>query len=295
MPILKQTIKAFIAVIAVTLVSCELLQVKKESETKVPEQKPVARVHNAYLYETDLEGIVPEGTSETDSAGRVSIYINNWVRKQLLIDEAKSKIDFDEADIQRKILDYRYSLIAYQYQAFYISQHLNKDVSEGEIKEYYDSNLDNFPLKQNIIRGKYIKISASAPKVDKLKNLILSTREKSKEELQDICFSYAANFTLEDSVWINYDDLVRGSPFAEIPNTVQFLRNRKYAESSDDKFKYFLKITEYKKTDDIAPLDVVKDQIIDIIINKRKIALAENLEKEVYNEAVKQNSFEIYR
>lgn len=275
--------------------SCELLQVKKQDEQKTLEKKPVARVHDAYLYETDLEGIVPEGTSETDSAGRVSIYINNWVRKQLLIDEAKSRIDFDEADIQRKILDYRYSLIAYQYQAYYINQHLDKNVSEEEIDKYYEANLDNFPLKQNIIRGKYIKMTATAPKIGEVKKLILSSQVKNKEKLQDICFSFAANYTLEDSVWINYDDLVKGSPFAEIPNTVQFLRNRKYAEASDDTYKYFLRITEYKKTDDIAPLDVVRDQIKDIIINKRKIELAKNLEKEVYNEAIKQNSFEIYR
>ncbi|MCB0505286.1 MAG: peptidyl-prolyl cis-trans isomerase [Cyclobacteriaceae bacterium] len=292
---LKKT-NSLLALFTLTvLCSCELLQVKKQDETKPPEKKPVARVHNAYLYETDLEGIVPEGTSKTDSAGRVAIYINNWVRKQLLIDEAKAKIDFDEADIQRKILDYRYSLIAYQYQAYYINQHLDKNVSEEEIQEYYNANLDNFPLKQNIIRGKYVKMASSVPKIGDVKKLIFSTQEKNKEKLQELCFGYAANYTLEDSVWINFDDLVKGSPFAEIPNTVQFLRNRKYAEASDDTYKYFLVITEYKKTDDIAPLDVVRDQIRDIIINKRKIALAKDLEKEVYNEAIKQNSFEIYR
>lgn len=292
---LKRASNIWVVLILTALWSCELLQVKKQDETKLPEKKPVARVHDAYLYENDLEGIVPEGTSLTDSAGRVAIYINNWVRKQLLIDEAKSKIDFDEADIQRKILDYRYSLIAYQYQAYYINQHLDKNVSEEEIQEYYQANQDNFPLKQNIIRGKYVKMASSVPKIGEVKKLILSSRETNKEKLQELCFGYAANYTLEDSVWINFDDLVKGSPFAEIPNTVQFLRNRKYAESSDDTYKYFLRITEYKKTDDIAPLEVVRDQIRDIIINKRKIALAKDLEKEVYNEAIKQNSFEIYR
>ena len=138
-------------------------------------------------------------------------------------------------------------------------------------------------------------MASSVPKIGDVKKLIFSTQEKNKEKLQELCFGYAANYTLEDSVWINFDDLVKGSPFAEIPNTVQFLRNRKYAEASDDTYKYFLVITEYKKTDDIAPLDVVRDQIRDIIINKRKIALAKDLEKEVYNEAIKQNSFEIYR
>lgn len=295
MHILKQSINFLAAFMLFTFSSCELLQVKNETEKKTVEEKPVARVNEAFLYESDLEGMVQADATESDSTARIERYVKNWVRKQLLIDEAKSKIDFDEADLERKILNYRYSLIAYQYQAFYINQHINKEVSDEEIQSYYDINQDNFPLKQNIIRGKFIKVPDNAPRINQIKRLLLSSKEKDHNTLQAYCFEIASNFTLVDSIWINYDDLVRGSPFAETPNTVQFLRNRKYAEASDDVYKYFLKISEYKKTDDIAPLDVVKDQIVDIIINKRKIALAESLEKEVYNEAQKQNSFEIYR
>jgi len=295
MPILKQLTKFLATTSFVFLFGCELLQVKSKEENKGLVEEPVARVNQDYLYKSDLEGIVVEGTSKDDSTTRVESYVKNWIREQLLIHEAKSKIDFDEADLERKVLNYRYTLIAYQYQAYYVNKHINKEVSEKEIELYYNANLDNFPLKQNIIRGKFIKLPIDAPKLNKVKKLILSSRKKDIEGLQEYCFANALNYTLVDSIWINYDDLVRGSPFAETPNTVQFLRNRRYAEVADSDFKYFLKISEYKKSDDIAPLEVVKDQIIDIIINKRKIALAENLEKEVYNEAKKQNSFEIYR
>ena len=295
MQILKQAINFLAVFVFLIISSCELLQVKNEEEKQRIEEVPVARVNEDYLYESDLDGMVIAGTTKDDSTDRIERYVKNWVRKQLLIDEAKSKIDFDEADLERKILNYRYSLIAYQYQTFYINQHINKEVSDSTIQSYYDNNLDNFPLKQNIIRGKFIKVPTGTSGISKVKRLLLSSREKDHVALQEYCFESALNFTLVDSVWINYDDLVRGSPFAETPNTVQFLRNRKYAEASDDVYKYFLKISEYKKTDDTAPFDVVKDQIVDIIINKRKIALAESLEKEVYNEAQKQNSFEIYR
>lgn len=295
MHILKQRINIFAILLIASLLSCDLLQVKDENVNNQAKKVAVARVHDALLYKTDLDGMISAGTSNDDSIARIEGYINNWIRKQLLIDEAKSKIDFDEADLERKVLEYRYSLIAYQYKSYYINQHIDKEVNEEEIQSYYDEHQDNFPLKQNIIRGKFVKVPDNAPNLNRVKRWILSSKEKDVKTLQEYCFGYALNFTLVDSVWINYDDLVRGSPFAETPNTVQFLRNRKYAEASDDENKYFLKISEYKKTDDIAPLDVVKDQIVDIIINRRKIALAENLEKEVYNEAEKQNSFEIYK
>ena len=122
-----------------------------------------------------------------------------------------------------------------------------------------------------------------------------STQSKKIEDLKSYCFSYATNYSLEDSIWINFDEIIRNTPLAEIPNRVQFLRTRKFVESSDNTSRYFLKIDEYKKTDDIAPLEIVKDQIINIIINKRKVELAGNLEKEVYDKAIETNAFEIYK
>jgi glutamate-ammonia-ligase adenylyltransferase len=163
-----------------------------------------------------------------------------------------------------------------------------------EIQQYYDENHDNFPLKQNIIRGKFIRLPKDAPNSTKIRTLIYSSRESKMEELRTYCFSYALMYSLEDSVWINFDDIIKNTPLAEIPNKVDFLKRTKYTESSDENSKYYLRIVDYKKTDDIAPLEVVRDRIIDIIINKRKVELARNLEKEVYEKAVETRSFEIY-
>jgi len=279
---------------ATIVVSCDLVKVKDESEPIQGLRQPIARVNDNYLYASEIAGIVSANASAEDSANLMSAYTNNWIRKQLLIDEASARIDFDEAEIQRKILDYRYSLIAYEYKSYYINQHLNKEVSEEDIQQYYEQNQDNFPLKQNIIRGKLIRLPKDAPNAAKIRTLIYATRENKVEELRTYCFSYALMYSLEDSVWINFDDIIKNTPLAEIPNKEDFLKRTKYTESSDETSKYYLLIKEYKKTDDIAPMEVVRDQIMDIIINKRKVELARNLEKEVYDKAVETNSFEIY-
>ena len=284
---------SFILFIAL-LGACDLVQIKNEGEAAVDAPKPIARVNNSYLYATDLEGLIGSEISAKDSANLAEAYTNNWIRKQLLIDEASSMIEFDEAEIQRKILDYRYSLIAYEYKSYYINQNLNIEVTEDEIQNYYDNNQDNFPLRQNIIRGRFIRLPNDAPPTVNIRSLIYSTRDDRVEELRKYCFSNALMYSLEDSVWINFDDIIKNTPLAEVPNKVDFLKRTKYTESSDETSKYYLMIKEYKKTDDIAPLEVVRDQIVDIIINKRKVELARNLEKEVYDKAVQTKAFEIY-
>ena len=276
------------------MASCDFVKIKDEVEDLSKAPKPIARVNENYLYASEIVGLVSPNSSSNDSSDLMNAYVNNWIRKQLLIDEANSRIDFDEAEIQRKILDYRYSLIAYEYKSFYINQNLNREVTEEEIQEYYDNSHDNFPLKQNIIRGRFIRLPKDAPPTINIRSLIYTSRKERMEELRKYCFSNALMYSLEDSVWINFDDIVKNTPLAEVPNKVDFLKRTKYTESSDETSKYYLLIKEYKKTDDIAPLEIVRDQIVDIIINKRKVELARNLEKEVYDKANKTNAFEIY-
>ncbi|HNP17385.1 MAG TPA: peptidylprolyl isomerase [Fulvivirga sp.] len=281
---------AFILVIS----GCDLIKMKEEPAEEGEKVDPIARVGDQYLYPHDLEGISTVGMSIEDSTERTMRFVNNWIKKQLLIKEASTKIEFDEADIERKVLDYRYSLMGYEYQSYFINQNLNVDVSDEEIELYYKDNIDNFLLKQNIIRGKYIKIPIGAPKINKVKTLINSTNKESMEELKTYALSFAATYQLNDSVWMVFDDVIKNSPLAEIPNKIQFLQQNRYIETADAQFQYFLKIDEYRISDNISPLEFVKEVIKNIIINKRKVQLAQQLEDDVYKRATKNKEFEIY-
>ena len=92
-----------------------------------------------------------------------------------------------------------------------------------------------------------------------------------------------------------FDELVKNSPLAEIPNKIQFLKANRYYETSDDSYLYFLKVAKYRISDNISPLEFVRDDIRNIILNKRKVMLAKRLEDEVYNKAVSEKEFEIFK
>ena len=287
-------IKIFgILLIGVNTSSCEFIKMKNEDDLEKT-SAPVARAHDKYLYMEDLEGLIPENMTGEDSIQRVERYINNWAKKQLLIEEASKKIEFDEAEIERKILDYRYSLMGYEYQTYYISNNLNTKVEESEIEAYYNENIDNFALKQNIIRGVYLKVPKGAPRTDEIEKLLQTSDPEDFEELKSYSLSFATEYQLYDSVWMVFDDVVKHSPLAEIPNKVQFLQNNNYAETSDKDYLYFLKIKEYRISDNTSPLEYVRDDIKNIIINKRKVELSNKLEEEVYEKALEKNEFEIY-
>lgn len=279
--------------LASLVAGCDLIQMKKNKFSDLEKREAVARVNNTFLFKDELAGIAAFGSSKEDSAARVEAYVDSWIRKELLIQEAARKININEAEVERKILDYRYSIIAYEYQSYYIKQNLDTVFSGAEIKQYYENNIDNFILKQNIVRATFIKLPKHAPKMGRLKEWMYSQNEQDRQSLKSYCLSFSVAYHISDSTWMIFDDLVRNSPLMEIPNKVQFLKATPYYETEDDNFFYFLKVDEYRISDNVSPLEFVTDEIRNIILNKRKVELAKKLEDEVYENALEHKDFEI--
>lgn len=288
-------ISLIILVSILSLTSCDFLHFKKgiygEEEA---DTQPMASVGNIYLYPKDIEGIVPPGISKDDSIDLIERHIKSWIKKQLLISEAQKHLTFDEVELERRVLDYRYALMMHEFEKLNIARNIDTYISEEEIENYYQSNIENFELKQNIIRGYFIQLSKDAPKLNRFRNLLKSNREQDIEELKSYAFSYGTKVHLDDSIWVNFDDVINNTPLMDIPNKTDFLRRNKYYETPDDNFIFFLKISQYRIQNDTSPLEFVRDDIQKIILNKRKVELSKKLEEDIYKNAVENEDFKIY-
>lgn len=275
------------------LFSCDYIK-PKEKEEETEDRIALARVGENYLYEDDLRTILMEATSSEDSTNIRDRYVNSWVKKQLMLSKAEELVEFNQTEIERKTQEYRYALISFEFKKKFIEENLDKNVGEEEIQEYYQKNLDNFLLNQNIIKCRYVQVPLEAPRINKVKKLIRSDKEKDVQELSSYCFQFASNFNLEDTIWLNFDDIVLNSPLKSIPNKINFLKSNKMVETQDSVFKYLLFIKEYKIQDQLSPLEFVRDQIQSIIINKRKVVLSKELEEKIFQEAIEENKFEVF-
>ncbi len=258
------------------------------------DSEPLASVGDIYLYKKDVEGIVPKEISTEDSIDLVDRHIKSWIKKQLLIAEAQKQLTFDEVELERRVLDYRYALMMHEFEKQNIQRRLDTNITEEEIETYYQQNIDNFELKQNIIRGYFILLSKDAPNLGRFRYLLRSNRQDHIEELKSYAYSYSTKVHLNDSVWVNFEDVINNTPLMELPNKTDFLRRNTYYETSDENNLYFLKIIQYKIQNDTSPLEFVRDDIQKIILNKRKVALAKELEEEIYENAVKNEGFKVY-
>ena len=92
---------------------------------------------------------MPLGLSALDSGRLIDKYIDDWIKKQLLIIKANEELSISEINIDRKVEDYRYALIMHEFEKIYIRSHLNTQVTQEEIESYYFERSENFLLKQN--------------------------------------------------------------------------------------------------------------------------------------------------
>lgn len=253
----------------------------------------VARVHDVYLYQSDIERVYPGNLSKDDSLGWVSSYINHWAREQLVLNKAKLNLSEEQLDVDRRLQEYKNSLIRFSYEQKLVNQELDTAVSVEEIKEYYSSHLHEFTLKDHIVRATIIIAEEDAPRLDEVRRSYRLNNAGDRYELEEYCQQFASNCVLNDSTWIDFKALAKMCP---IPtnNPERFLANLRYREFADTAYRYFVHLHEYQVQGTTAPISYVRDKVKDIVIHERKIDLLKRLEESLYSEARKKNYFETY-
>ncbi|ANQ47640.1 hypothetical protein MY04_0258 [Flammeovirga sp. MY04] len=285
--------------LALSLCSCD--KIKGAFEKAVEEENikstrvALAKVNDKVLYDTELGNLFTERMSSSDSLNIKERYVNTWVRKTIMLERAQTKVDVEKLDLNRRLEEYKYQLIMHEYERQFIAQNLDTLVTQDQIKKHYNSNSDDFILKTNIVRGIFLRYPNNAPDLKKVKKLMNSKKDSDKDKLKSSALAYADFVHLEDSVWLDLDELLFGTPFMKSQAEVtKLLKRDNFWEVSDENNTYFYKIEDYKIVDQVPPLQFVEPQVKNVILGRRKLQLRAELENELFDEATKNQEYEIY-
>lgn len=271
------------------LSSCNLLPQKVKNQ-----EKPIAKVYDKYLYPSDLVDVVPKGTGKNDSIEITAAFINNWVRQELLLKQAEDNLDETNRDFSKQIEQYRNSLIIYAYESELVKQKLDTVVTTAEIEDYYNKNQGNFHLRENIVLASYVIINKNSPIAAKVKSLLISNRDADKEKLQTLCLENGVEYLINDGTWMSFAELDKEIPLS-VDDQDEFLRKNKYFEVKDSTTMYYVAISAYKSKESISPLNFETENIRTVLLNKRKAALLQQMEDDLYSDAMKKKKYEIFK
>src|SRR6056297_1524620 len=245
-----------ISIFLLLFISVLILSCNQNNDTN---KQPIAKIHDNYLYLSDIREIIPNNKTEEDSLLIAKNYINNWIKKQLLLKKAELNLPEGMKNVEKEIEDYRSSLLIYRYQQQLIDQKLDTVVDESEMRNYYEENKSNFILDQVLVKATYIKLPINSPNIDNVKKWYKSDDEEHFSRLEDYCYQYAEIFDNFNGDWV---------PLNRINNIIP------------------KKIKNYRLKGTEAPFNFVEDKMNSLILNKRKHQLLEKLEKDIYNEAL---------
>lgn len=266
---------------------CNLLNSKKENIV-------LAKIGEKSLYLSEIQPSIPENVEGADSALFVKEQVKKWVEQTLLLQMAELNLPESEKNIEKEIEDYRKSLLIYAYEKAFIAQKLDTLISDNEVANYYEGNLQNFELKDYVVKVLYTKLEKNAPQISYLRTMINNTEEQEvRYQLEDYCRQFATNYMLEDQVWLYFEDLLKEIPIKTY-NIDAFLKNNKVVEIEDEQYLYFLVIKDYRLKDSVSPLELEKSRIKSIILNKRKLELTKSMRKDLYQDALNKNLIEYY-
>ena len=256
-------------------------------------EEPVARVFENYLYPSDLEKVIPSGTNRQDSMLLAKRYTETWVKDMLMQHRAEESLSEEQMDFETQIEEYHRSLLIYTYRQNLLHQKMDTLVNEREINSYYEENSKNFVLSQNVIKGTFIKVPLSAPNQDQLRRWSWNNREQDLDQLEKYCVSYAEKYSDFNDTWVDFSSIREQLP-RRISNPVRYLNSYRNIEHSDSLFRYLVHISDHLTEGEVAPVEMVNDDITNIILNKRKIKFIKDLEHRVYTDGRSRNQFEIY-
>ena len=249
----------------------------------------IAKVGDAYLYDDDII----YNSSLGDSAVLYNRQVNSWIKKQLLLNSAFQNESVMN-QIERKVEDYKESLIIFEFEKYLYANSIDFKISEDEISKYYNENKDDFILPFNLIKAIYAKVPIDAPSLSVFRNNLKKYPESDTAEVISYCFQFAEKSFLEDTTWIKFDDIILNLPFPKNLDKSVFLKTRKFYEIREGDFIHFIRILDKKLIGDYSPLSFEEDIVNTILLNNRKQELFDNLRDSIFNNSVRGVDYEIY-
>ncbi len=256
------------------------------------EEQIAAQVGDKTLLALDVELAIPENLTGDDSLIMAQSFVRKWITQNLLLEKAELNLSSEQLDVTEKLEEYRQSLLIYLYQKEYVRQHMDTAVSNDELLAYYETNKDNFKLKDNIARILFVRLANNNKDVAKVMKWCRSEKEEDKAELNAYCQQHAIKFMLMENQWTVFDNVLNEIPVSLHGSANSLLRSGTF-ELSDTTGTYILSVKEVKLKNEVAPLEYETGSIKGIILNKRKIDLVKSLEQQIFDEGLRKNHVRI--
>ena len=257
-------------------------------------QNIAARVGDNMLYKDQLKDITKSAVSKEDSLAKAQSYIEQWATRQLLMRGALRNLSQDEQTKFEDLLSsYKEDLYINAYKDALVRKRLDSVVTIEEASQFYEENKTNFILKEDLIQLRYIQVSEDFKDLDQLRDYFIDFDREDQYALDSLSLNFK-NYFLNDSSWVKTNDVKSQINPITSGNAGNLLKKTNFLQLRDSLGLYLISVRKTLSRNDKAPLTYIKPTIDQIILNRRKLELVKQFEKDLKKDAIKEKKFEIY-
>jgi hypothetical protein len=254
----------------------------------------VARVGTAYLYRSELASAMPSGIAAQDSVNYAQAYISKWMVGQLKQQEAEKLFSHSESDIDKLVEEYRRSLLVHRLDKHYLDAEPCTEITDKDIASYYNAHKSDFRISQPMVKGEIVAISENFRRREQMVKWFDSSKAEHRADFVESCRKN--NFMhLQFSEWVSFSDFLSNLPLLRNSRHDELLSSRKTQKIHHNKTYYYFHITNALKVGDTMPLDMAKDNIRQILINRHRADVIHRQEERIMNNALSSGHAKIYK
>lgn len=278
---MRTLVKISIFLVALTTLSC------RELPDYLLGDDVIARVGREYLTKDDIAEVIPAGVVGADSVAYVKAYVDKWFVRQLKIEEAAELFPESEYDIEKMVEDYRQSLLISRVDQFYIDKQMDKEVTDEQVAEYYNAHKSDFTLDRTMVKGRVLRFDASYRQTKRLKEQMQKALSSSEAEksFTDVCQKNGFELIDNRAMWLNFTDFITHLPVLAAQDNEPLLDKMGVQEMKMGKDCYYFDFTSVCRKGNVAPLEVVADNIRRILLTRRRAEVIRQHEEQILQAA----------
>ena len=251
----------------------------------------IARAGENFLYQNQL----PSFSSEQDSILRYLNYIETWAKEKILYDLSLTNLSQSKKnDLDLLVEKYKVDLYINSYKDLIVNSRIDSIVTDQEIESFYNMNIDNFKLNENLLKYRYLKVPSDNINISRIRRYIQRLNESDREFLDSLNFQFA-DLKINDTMWFTEREVISSIEFINQKNKSNYMRINRLYEFEDDQYTNYFIVKDLLKSGNIPPLSYLYDRIKSNIINQRKLNLIQNINKEILNDALKSSKYEVFK
>jgi len=259
---------------------------------KPVDKTPVAKIYDTYLYFEDITPAIYHNKSPDDSLNAIHQYIEDWAYRTLLLKQAERNVD--TLKINHLVEQYRRDLLTDTYKDRLLQKYIDTVIPKDTLQIYYQKYRQYFISEYAFIKPKFLVVQKNHTKISKFKKWFFSDKPEYYDSLIKNTNSFS-KYNLTADKWYLLPDFKTELPVFKHMNDRYILKKSKKFVLTDTLSLYLVFIKDVVLQNQEMPLSMVKDDLKQLVLSKRKQAALSRMENNIKQEAINKKIFKIFK